>query len=223
MSALRIALLGAESTGKSHMALSLQQHLQTQTGLRVARVDEWLREWCDREQRTPRPDEQAAIAAEQARRIDAASQQADLVICDTTPLMTAIYSELLFNDMSLNAAALAFQQRCSLTLLMALDLPWVDDGLQRDGPQVQQPVDALLRRHLRQGGLQWSVVAGQGEARVNAALDAITPLVQPLQPPRAGLFSRLMERQSSLGEARLICEFCDVPECEHALRRSGAA
>ena len=138
---LRIAIVGAESTGKTALARDLAAHVAAQRNWRTTWVGEVLREWCDAHGRTPMPHEQAAIAAEQARRIDAAAATHDLVACDTTPLMTAVYSAMLFDDASLVADAIAFQRRCDLTLLTALDLPWVADGLQRDGPHVRAPVD----------------------------------------------------------------------------------
>ena len=60
----RIALLGAESTGKSHLATALAERLRSQ-GLSTVVVPEVLRGWCEREGRTPRAHEQAAIALEQ--------------------------------------------------------------------------------------------------------------------------------------------------------------
>jgi nicotinamide riboside kinase len=77
------------------------------------------------------------------------------------------------------------QRRCDLTLLTALDLPWVADGLQRDGPQVRQPVDERLRRLLAAHRLPWSLVAGQGEQRFDSALQAVAPLLQ--RPGATGL------------------------------------
>lgn len=213
--ALRIAIVGAESTGKSTLAQDLALRLKADTGLSCAYVGEQLRDWCERAARTPRADEQAAIAGAQAAAIDAAAATHDLVICDTTPLMTAIYSELLFADLSLHDSALAYQRHCALTLLTALDLPWVADGLQRDGPHVRQPVDRALRRALSGAGLAWSVVAGSGPARLEAALNAITPLLQHRQSPRRGLFTRLQQRQQSMPELAWFCQDCDVPECEH--------
>ena len=159
-----IAIVGAESTGKTALSLALAAKLGG-----VA-VPELLRAWCDREGRTPRPDEQAAIAAAQTAAIDAAALTAKVVVCDTTALMTAIYSDYLFQDASLYPAALAFHRRCALTLLTALDLPWVADGLQRDGPHVRAPVDTAIRLALASGGVGWQLVAGQGEARVQTAL-----------------------------------------------------
>ena len=112
-------------------------------------MGEWLRQWCDQAGRTPRPDEQAAIAHHQQHLIDQAAALHDLVVCDTTPLMTAVYSGLLFDDRSLDRYALEQQRRCHLTLLTALDIAWVAAGLQRDGPQVrtQDAVAPLLRQH----------------------------------------------------------------------------
>ena len=90
--ALRIAIVGAESTGKTALARALAGRLAELTGRRCTWVGEWLRHWCEREGRTPRPDEQAAIAEHQHRLIDAAAAAHDLVVCDTTALMTAVYS-----------------------------------------------------------------------------------------------------------------------------------
>jgi nicotinamide riboside kinase len=177
--ALRLAIVGAESTGKTALARALAERLGPLTGLRCAWVGEWLRDWCEREQRTPRADEQMAIAQRQQALIDEAAAHCDVLVCDTTALMTAVYSAMLFDDPSLVPYAVQEQRRCDLTLLTALDLPWVADGLQRDGPQVRQPVDERLRRLLAAHRLPWSLVAGQGEQRVEAALVAVAPLLPP--------------------------------------------
>ncbi|MBB4844879.1 nicotinamide riboside kinase [Paucibacter oligotrophus] len=219
---LRIALLGAESSGKSTLAQALSQALAEATGLRCSWLPEYLRQWCDERARTPRPDEQAAIAATHAAQIEAASETCDVLICDTTPLMTAVYSQYLFQDDALLPGALQFQRGFDLNLLSALDLPWVADGLQRDGPQVRAPVDTALRQALLQGGLAWSVVAGRGGARLESALNALTPLLlkRSQRGPGTGLFTRLAQRQAQLPSWTWVCEKCDVPECEHqSLRR----
>jgi nicotinamide riboside kinase len=179
---LVIALLGAESTGKTTLAQQLGAALAAQ-GHRCAVVGEYLREFCDREGRTPRQDEQQAIAAEQTRRIEAAASGHDIVVADTTALMIAVYSDHVFGDAQLYGQAQTDHTRCSLTLLTALDLPWLPDGLQRDGPQVREPVDALVRAALVRIGQPWSVVFGSGPARLEAALAVVR---RALAPPAAG-------------------------------------
>ena len=173
---LRIAIVGAESTGKTRLALALRDRLAA-TGLRVAAVDEVLREWCDARQRTPRPHEQAAIAREQHRRIDAAASGHEVVVSDTTALMTAVYSRYCFGDRSLEAEAVRAHRSMHATLLMALDLPWQADGFQRDGEHVREPVDTLLRELLTAHELPFSVIAGCGEQRVERALQELRPML----------------------------------------------
>ena len=192
--ALVIALLGAESTGKTTLAQVLAQHIARETGRSSTWVPEVLREWCEAAGRTPRADEQFAIAQAQHVRIEAAAAAHACVVCDTTALMTAAYSRLLFDDRSLETWAAQAHARVSLTLLTALDLPWVADGLQRDGPQVQAPVDAALLDMLHAHDLPWVRVGGQGPARLAAAWNAVQPLLDRPAPPPAG--GRLRARLS---------------------------
>lgn len=168
---MKIAILGAESTGKTQLAQSLATHW-TRQGCSALWVPEVLREWCEREGRTPAQSEQRAICQAQAQRVLQAPAT-DWLLADTTPMMTAIYSELLFADTSLYDFAIQHQRHYDLTLVMALDLPWVADGLQRDGPHVREPVDRLLRAALERCALPYTVIAGQGERRTQAALEAI--------------------------------------------------
>ncbi len=220
MSGQVIAIVGAESTGKSTLAVALAARIADSTGLTCIAVSEVLREWCDREGRTPRADEQLGIATTQQQRIDEAAATHAVVVADTTPLMIALYSLHLFGDASLLPMAIAAQRRAALTLLTALDLPWIADGLQRDGEHVREPVDRALRALLTEHGIAWSVVGGQGAARLDQAFDAATPLLARLAPPQSGLFTRLAERQAALPAWRWVCEKCDMPDCEHALMRS---
>jgi nicotinamide riboside kinase len=220
---LLIAIGGAESTGKTELARALAWRIEKHTGLVCTAVPEHLRAWCDREGRTPRRDEQAAIAAAQSAAIDTAAAEHEVVVCDTTALMTAIYSRMVFDDDSLVSAAAAWQGRCAMTLLTALDLPWAADGLQRDGPHVREPVDRLLRDVLIGHKLPWALVSGAGAARVDSALDAVAPLLRAKPAPRRGLFSRLAERNAEAAARPWYCENCDDPGCEHQARQQRPA
>ncbi len=208
---LVVALLGAESTGKTTLAHELGQALAAQ-GHRCAVVPEYLREFCNRHVRTPRQDEQRAIAAEQTRRIAAAASEHGIVIADTTAMMIAVYSDHVFGDTSLYAQAQADHARCGLTLLTALDLPWRPDGLQRDGPQVREPVDARVRAALMREGLPWSVVFGSGTARLQAALACVQRALAP--PPAVEEAARW----------HWFCERCGDAHCErHRLLPGGSS
>ena len=201
----KIAILGAESTGKSQLAQALAQHF-SQQGWVTHRVDEYLREWCDQHQRTPQQHEQVLMAQTQMARVQEAPAQA-IVIADTTPIMTAVYSQLLFEDHSLNDMALSHQQLFDVTFITGLDLPWVADGLQRDGPHVRAPVDAAIRSLLSKGNIAYQVVYGQGEERLTNALHGLAQHAPALQNLRQEIAPRWTGP----------CETCGDGDCEHRL------
>ena len=203
-----IALLGAESTGKTTLARALHKTLQAQ-GHHVALVGEALREFCVRTGRTPRHDEQADIARMQSLHIAEAARSHELVVADTTAMMVAVYSRLLFDDPSLLSVAVAEHKRHRVTLLMALDLPWVPDPGIRDGVHVREPVDALLRTALRDGGVAYSVISGHGEQRLANAQRALQAALHAPDP--------------AAPRWRHVCAECGDPDCERHLLARGVS
>jgi nicotinamide riboside kinase len=173
--AQRICLIGAECTGKSTLAQALAAHFG---GLWVP---EQLRSFCDLNGRTPRSDEQAALMRaqfEQEEQVAALALQtgADYVFCDSAPLLTAIYSDYYFADRSLFDCAHALHARYALTLVLQPDLPWQPDGLQRDGETVRAAVHALVQHALQAKHIPHIEVAGQDDARLQAAILAVETL-----------------------------------------------
>ncbi|HEX7889506.1 MAG TPA: ATP-binding protein [Ramlibacter sp.] len=207
--ARRIALLGAESTGKTQLATGLAAHLRERGHSAVA-VPEVLRTWCTRQGRAPRPEEQLAIAQEQERLVDSAA--ADYVIADTTALMVLVHSGMLFEDSELDRFALARQRGYDATLVTGLDLPWVPDGLHRGAAAPREPVDALVRTLLQRAGVAYQVVYGSGALRLQGALHALQS---------AGVLpDGTAQRADDCGAARAwtwVCEKCSDPACEHRL------
>ena len=165
MGVRRVAILGAESTGKSTLAEALATHYGT------AWVPEYLREFVETHGRTPRADEQFHIATTQVAREDAALArlQQGLLFCDTTPLMTAIYSFHYFTAPDAKLAALAASRRYDCTLVAAPSNPWIGDGLMRDGDAVRQAVHQLLIAALQDAGTPYLLVEGDVAQRVQQA------------------------------------------------------
>jgi nicotinamide riboside kinase len=209
MAALTVSLLGGESSGKSTLTRQLTEHLAG-AGIRTALVDEHLRSWCEAAGRAPYAHEQAELAREQTRLIEAAAQGgAQVVIADTTAVMVAVYSEWYFQDASLWPEALEAQRRLDLTLLMGLDLPWVPDGLFRDSPRVREVCDTILRRELQGAGIGFTPVYGQNGARLQAALRVVGA--------RLGVSLASADPAWEQGTGRWSCDNCSDPDCEHKL------
>ena len=222
---IRVALLGAESTGKTSLSQYITEALLAQ-GQMATYVPEVLRDWCQKYGRTPAFHEQRDIAKQQAERIF--SIQEGWVIADTTPLMTAVYSDYVFKDPSLYEEALGLQAQFDLTLVMGLDVAWVPDGLQRDGEHVRQPVDSLIRQAMAKKQLPFKVIYGQDQARLNAALLAISQGISNLNEPLDLKFSvpglQLTQTQREVsqyglnqGKTAWRCDLCSDSECEHRL------
>ncbi len=218
---MKIALLGAESTGKTQLAHALAAHLQANGQTAIA-IDEYLRQWCETQSRTPRVDEQAHIAKIQQSRIETTTAKAACVIADTTPLMTAIYSEFIFQDASLTASALDYQKTFDLTLLTGLDLPWEADGIQRDGAHVRAPVDALIRTRLQGAGIPFKVIYGTGEQRTWHAIQAIARHSNsPSTMNSIASYAEIALENDPNGfkKWQWNCEKCSDADCEHRLFR----
>jgi len=202
---MKIAILGAECSGKTTLAKRLAAEL-TRQGFSACFVAEALREWCDAHQRTPKASEQTDIAKLQIQRIQDAPA-VDYLIADTTALITAIYSEIIFNDTSLYPLALENQQGFDLTFVMGLDLPWVADGIQRDGVAIQSEFDAKLRHVLQSQGIGFSVIYGSGDERFENAMTAVATMSKAQHLPQ--------EKTTRQSPWQWVCDKCSDAQCEH--------
>jgi HTH-type transcriptional regulator, transcriptional repressor of NAD biosynthesis genes len=139
------------------------------------------------------------------------------VIADTTALMTAVYSDTIFQDDSLYAQALAdHAQQVTHTLLLACDLPWVADGIQRTGAHVRADIDDLLRQHLRASGIPFSVIYGQGLDRLRQALIALK--LNAVSTEALNATSNAIDTQTRV-QWQWLCDRCSDADCEHRLFR----
>ena len=196
---MRVALLGAESTGKTQLAQALHAHT-LQQGHASTWVPEVLRSWCDTHQTTPQAPQQAGIAMQQASACLSATTP--WVFADTAPLLIAVYSELLFADDSLYPFALEHHRHYDLTLLMGLDMAWVPDGVQRTHAHMRAAFDARVRSALASQRIAYATVYGLGPARLENALQAIAFHQRP---------------PTSNGTWAWQCANCSDAACEHRM------
>ena len=151
----RVALLGAESSGKSTLAEALARRYDT------VWVPEYLREFVDTLKRVPHEQDQYGIALTQRAREDAAALDARrFLFCDTTPLMTALYSRVYWGRVDAQLAALDASHDYAWTFVTAPDTPWEPDGLQRESEEVRQQVHRMLVDTLTARGIGYTLLAG---------------------------------------------------------------
>ncbi len=157
----RVVILGAESTGKSTLAAALATHYCT------VWVPEYLREFVELRQRTPRADEQFFIASTQRERENKGETSAKrYLFCDTSPLMTAVYSEHYFGQTDVALKALADAHDYAATIVTAPTTPWMPDGLQRESDAVRQQIHSRLMCKIHAAGFAHVLVTGTTQQRI---------------------------------------------------------
>jgi NadR type nicotinamide-nucleotide adenylyltransferase len=171
MSLRRIAIVGAESTGKSTLTAALAASRAT------AWVPEYLREFVETHQRVPAEGDQIGIARTQLAREDALAAHAKgLLFCDTTPLMTAVYSDIYWGRVPPELEALARAHAYAVTFVAAPDGPWIADGLQRESAEVRLRVHAALLARLDRQRVAFTLLTGPLEARLAQAAPVLDML-----------------------------------------------
>lgn len=168
---MRICLHGPESTGKSTLGTRLAAHL----GCEV--VPEYGRAYCEANGTDIGMAELVHIAETQdAMNRAAAARAAELgaqyVLFDTDPLITAVWTEMMFGTR--DAWFCAFTGYANHYLLLDIDLPFVDDGLRvYASPEQRRRFFELCQSELDQRGVRYSLISGIGETRFASALSAI--------------------------------------------------
>lgn len=166
----RIAVLGAESSGKSTLCEALARHYGT------VWVPEYLREFVDTRSRVPFESDQYPIAlAQRAREDEAAERASRFLFCDTTPLMTALYSRQYWGRVDPQLARLDSRHDYAWTLVTAPDSPWEPDGLMRESDEVRQKVHRMLLETLHARAIPYVLLEGSLEHRMRQVEGLLGP------------------------------------------------
>jgi len=185
---IKIAIVGAECTGKSSLAEGLSNYFSEHHSSNW--VPEYLRFFVEDSKRTPLPNEQILIAREQKALEDRLGQSLmtsskdsvnALLFCDTTPLMTSVYNQVIFGKSDVLVDQMAAKHDYDLTLFTQIDLPWVSDGVQRDGPETQAAVHELIKLKLKELQIPYQTISGSFEQRALQAQEHVTNLIKQHQ------------------------------------------
>ncbi|UQN05262.1 AAA family ATPase [Deinococcus sp. QL22] len=160
----RVAVLGAESTGKSTLTRALGESLGTSW------VREYGRDVYERENGALTPEHFLEIALGHRALEDEAARAPGVhrwVFCDTDTATTLMWSYLLTGTAlpELHALADACRTRYAHTLLCAPDLPHEQDGW-RANTEVRTVQQGFIRQDLGTRGIAFTEVTGSVETRV---------------------------------------------------------
>jgi NadR type nicotinamide-nucleotide adenylyltransferase len=171
MSRLAVVLHGAESTGKTTLGRRLAAHFDAPF------VPEYGRLYCELHGTSFGAADlvcimHGQIALTRAAQAVAERRASPMVIADTDPLMTAAWAMM---SLGRRLPELdAFQATGDLYLLMADDIPWIDDGVRLHATATDRDrFAALARAELDRRGVRYVAIGGTADARFADALAAI--------------------------------------------------
>jgi NadR type nicotinamide-nucleotide adenylyltransferase len=172
--ARRVCLVGAESTGKTTLAMDLAKHYKT------AWVPEYGRIYAEgklfTEAQTWQSREFIAIAKNQIELEDALAESGkEILICDTDALTTGIWHERYMGTRSKDVETLAAQRKYSLYIVTGDEIPWEQDGT-RDSGHVRSSMHQKIIERLKEGKKPYIEIKGSREERLQKAIVAIDAL-----------------------------------------------
>jgi NadR type nicotinamide-nucleotide adenylyltransferase len=166
---IRIAITGPESSGKSDLAEALSKYYGTSYAPEYARAylkkhgPEYTMEDLDEICRGQIEEEEKALA--RANRI---------CFFDTDMLVLKIWSQFRFGRVSDFIEKAKTERHYDLHLLCKPDLPWTPDPLRESPePKEREILFDLYKNELDSDGCTYSIVEGQGDARLKSAISAL--------------------------------------------------
>jgi NadR type nicotinamide-nucleotide adenylyltransferase len=166
-----VAVVGAESTGKTTLARALAAYFHT------AWAPEFARAYLAAHPGPLTPAGLLHIAREQAASEERQARLADrLLISDTDALTTCLWHERYFGACPPELERLAAGRLADFYLLCGPEVPWVADGL-RDSPDWRPWFHRRFQDELSARARPYQVLIGSPAQRLAAAIQAITPLL----------------------------------------------
>ena len=160
----RICLIGPESTGKTELAEALARSLG------LPWVPEYAREYAEAHPRELTAADVEPIARGQLALEDAVPPPA---VLDTDLISTVVYARYYYGECPAWIERAARDRRADLYLLCDTDIPWRADRARSGGSadEREEQFDAF-RRALDEFEVRWTIVSGEWEERLAAAVES---------------------------------------------------
>lgn len=168
---LKIAVTGPESTGKTELSEKLAAHYKTIV------VPEYAREYLNRIDREYNFEDLDIIARHQIEQQEKLEKKANkILICDTELTVIKIWAEHKYKKCPEWLSQNLIKYSYDLYLLCDIDLPWEFDP-QREHPNLRSYFFDLYLQELRQKKVNYAVISGKGEKRLQNAIRVIEKLI----------------------------------------------
>ena len=169
----KVAIIGPESTGKSCLAEQLSEEF------RACLVPEYARTYLQgREDSFELKDMEKIARGQQASVAASMRSGKKILICDTDPLSTKIWSQELFGEVDPEVEFLSKDCPYHLTLLLDVDVPWVEGPL-RMRPNNRKQFFLKFQKELDAQGRDYHIIRGDWSERCRQARKLLGRLLRP--------------------------------------------
>ena len=161
----KIAILGAESTGKTTLCQQLAKHYHTLF------VPEFARDYFDIHDINSYTIEDLDIIAKKQIELENTylSQANTILICDTTLITIKIWSLHKFNTVSDFISKSINQMNYDLYLISNNDVPWIEDNQRKDKSKREQ-IFEMNQSELNKINTNYSILTGINQNRLENAI-----------------------------------------------------
>jgi len=179
--ALRVCVLGAESTGTTTLARELANNYKTVWVPEFGRLY-WEAKMYLSEASKWNTSEFIFIAEQQNCLEDSLAKHCNRILfCDTDALATCLWHERYLGFWSEKVEALCHGREYDLYLLTDADIPFVQDGT-RDGEHIRLKMHERFIEELKRRNKRFLILSGKREKRMEKAVSACAQLLKTPKP-----------------------------------------
>ncbi len=173
--ALRIVIVGAESTGTTTLSRDLAEALNVPWVPEVGRyyTESILTtnyEWFD-------DDFYRIGRLQQAYENEMAARSNGVLVCDTNAVATELWQRRYMGRTTAEMQRIAARDKADLYIITGDEIPFVQDGI-RDGEHLRHRMHRWFITHIKKTGVPYIVVTGSKQQRLNASLVAARKMIK---------------------------------------------
>jgi nicotinamide riboside kinase len=164
---IKIAVVGAESSGKTELCKALSAYYK------MPWVAEYARLYFERHKPLNYSEKLLADLLDEQIRLELAlAEKSALLFCDTAPVSFVVWSKLRFGHVHSHILNRYKTHTYAFTLVLKPDVLWVDDGI-RINPNDRNEVFEAHCKFLSASAMPYGIVSGFGVSRLHSALNLL--------------------------------------------------
>lgn len=172
--ALRVVIVGAESTGTTTLARDLAETLRVPWAPEIGRyytesILTFDTPWCN-------ADFYNIGKLQQTYETEIAKRSNGVIVCDTNAVATQLWQRRYMGRTTAAMTQIAARDKADLYIITGDEIPFVQDGT-RDGEHIRHSMHQWFIDHIKETGVPYLIVTGNRKQRLTQALRASNKMI----------------------------------------------